>query len=115
MALKSFKSLLLYQHFRTEYRSNRLQDRRLIEFFFSGHQVRGSQGPVFVNSVIPIAATAASDQGNYVTQTVYGFLDFTTTIGNTIMVFSPQSAAAPAPIIGKYLDVLDCDNWYTLV
>lgn len=30
------------------------------------------------------------------TQTVYGFLDFTTTIGNTVMVFSPQSAP------GKY-------------
>ncbi|XP_046865897.1 uncharacterized protein LOC6639973 [Drosophila willistoni] len=26
------------------------------------------------------------------TQTVYGFLDFTTTIGNTVMVFSPQSS-----------------------
>ncbi|XP_055379873.1 uncharacterized protein LOC129611001 [Condylostylus longicornis] len=36
----------------------------------------------------------------YVTQTVYGFLDFTTTIGNTVMVFSPQSSApetTPAP------------------
>lgn len=30
-----------------------------------------------------------------VTQTVYGFLDFTTTIGNTVMVFSPQSAPPP--------------------
>ncbi|XP_043948385.1 uncharacterized protein LOC108026943 isoform X3 [Drosophila biarmipes] len=28
------------------------------------------------------------------TQTVYGFLDFTTTIGNTVMVFSPQSSPA---------------------
>lgn len=27
-----------------------------------------------------------------ITQTVYGFLDFTTTIGNTVMVFSPQSS-----------------------
>ncbi|XP_055918233.1 uncharacterized protein LOC129950348 isoform X2 [Eupeodes corollae] len=27
-----------------------------------------------------------------VTQTVYGFLDFTTTIGKTVMIFSPQSA-----------------------
>lgn len=34
-----------------------------------------------------------------VTQTVYGFLDFTTTIGNTVMVFSPQSSPAP----GSYL------------
>lgn len=30
-----------------------------------------------------------------VTQTVYGFLDFTTTIGNTVMVFSPESAPPP--------------------
>ncbi|XP_012287296.1 uncharacterized protein LOC105703457 [Orussus abietinus] len=29
---------------------------------------------------------------DFITQTVYGFLDFTTTIGNTVMVFSPQSA-----------------------
>jgi hypothetical protein len=28
-----------------------------------------------------------------ITQTVYGFLDFTTTIGNTVMVFMPQSAS----------------------
>ncbi|GBP74491.1 hypothetical protein EVAR_61977_1, partial [Eumeta japonica] len=28
----------------------------------------------------------------FTTQTVYGFLDFTTTIGNTVMVFSPNSA-----------------------
>uniref|UniRef100_T1PE75 DUF4758 domain-containing protein n=1 Tax=Musca domestica TaxID=7370 RepID=T1PE75_MUSDO len=31
------------------------------------------------------------------TQTIYGFLDFTTTIGNTVMVFSPQSAPPPTP------------------
>jgi hypothetical protein len=34
-----------------------------------------------------------------VTQTVYGFLDFTTTIGNTVMVFSPQSAVAGMQIV----------------
>ncbi|CAH2063003.1 unnamed protein product, partial [Iphiclides podalirius] len=33
--------------------------------------------------------------GNFITQTVYGFLDFTTTIGNTVMVFSPHSAPPP--------------------
>ncbi|XP_039294492.1 LOW QUALITY PROTEIN: uncharacterized protein LOC111044132 [Nilaparvata lugens] len=32
-----------------------------------------------------------------ITQTVYGFLDFTTTIGNTLMIFSPQSQAAAVP------------------
>jgi hypothetical protein len=26
-----------------------------------------------------------------VTQTVYGFLDFVTTIGNTVMIFTPQT------------------------
>lgn len=31
----------------------------------------------------------------YVTQNVYGFADFTTTIGNTIMIFSPSSIAVP--------------------
>lgn len=31
---------------------------------------------------------------NYVTQNVYGFADFTTTIGNTVMIFSPHSVAA---------------------
>ncbi|XP_050362555.1 uncharacterized protein LOC126781653 isoform X2 [Nymphalis io] len=35
--------------------------------------------------------------GNFITQTVYGFLDFTTTIGNTVMVFSPHSAPPPEP------------------
>lgn len=35
--------------------------------------------------------SAAADN-DFITQTVYGFLDFTTTIGNTVMVFSPQSA-----------------------
>lgn len=34
------------------------------------------------------------------TQTVYGFLDFTTTIGNTVMVFSPQSALTGTKIKG---------------
>ena len=31
-----------------------------------------------------------SDEGNFVTQTVTGFLDFTTTVGNTVMVFTPE-------------------------
>nr|XP_008192116.1 PREDICTED: uncharacterized protein LOC663093 isoform X2 [Tribolium castaneum] len=51
-----------------------------------------SDGPVFVNPS-SVSLPPAVNQGNYVTQTVYGFLDFTTTIGNTVMVFSPQSAA----------------------
>ncbi|XP_066245650.1 uncharacterized protein [Euwallacea similis] len=52
-------------------------------------------GQVFVNQDIPAQiATPAIRNDNLVTQTVYGFLDFTTTIGNTIMVFSPQSSSA---------------------
>uniref|UniRef100_A0A182P8F2 DUF4758 domain-containing protein n=1 Tax=Anopheles epiroticus TaxID=199890 RepID=A0A182P8F2_9DIPT len=61
----------------------------------------------------PVFAVLPSQDVNpdyYTTQTVYGFLDFTTTIGNTVMIFSPQSAAPvvtespktttpPAPII----------------
>lgn len=60
--------------------------------------------PVYVNpdAVVanesPVQPTAAISP-DLVTQTVYGFLDFTTTIGNTIMVFSPQSS--PAVEAGK--------------
>lgn len=61
-------------------------------------------GPVYVNAnavpsqpqaQAPAAAIIVqpTQQANFVTQTVYGFLDFTTTIGNTVMIFSPQSAA----------------------
>ncbi|XP_041972837.1 uncharacterized protein LOC121728678 [Aricia agestis] len=39
----------------------------------------------------------SADNNAFLTQTVYGFLDFTTTIGNTVMVFSPQSAPPPEP------------------
>jgi hypothetical protein len=52
--------------------------------------------------VNPEAAAAIQQQQNeaveLLTQTVYGFLDFTTTIGNTVMVFSPQSALAGTKI-----------------
>ncbi|CAB0035809.1 unnamed protein product [Trichogramma brassicae] len=34
----------------------------------------------------------------YTTQTVYGFLDFTTTLANTVMIFSPSSAPPAARI-----------------
>uniref|UniRef100_A0A0A1XH58 Uncharacterized protein n=1 Tax=Zeugodacus cucurbitae TaxID=28588 RepID=A0A0A1XH58_ZEUCU len=49
----------------------------------------------FILNVTPILSDGGKEP--YITQTVYGFLDFTTTIGNTVMVFSPQSA----PPIGK--------------
>ncbi|XP_011688617.1 PREDICTED: probable serine/threonine-protein kinase nek3 [Wasmannia auropunctata] len=46
------------------------------------------------------AIEPATTNNDFVTQTVYGFLDFTTTIGNTVMVFSPQSAP-PEGDVGK--------------
>ncbi|XP_021708276.1 putative GPI-anchored protein pfl2 isoform X1 [Aedes aegypti] len=47
------------------------------------------------NAEVPaIVPTQVNNPGYLVTQTVYGFLDFTTTIGNTVMIFSPQSSAA---------------------
>ncbi|KPJ00962.1 hypothetical protein RR46_05227 [Papilio xuthus] len=54
-----------------------------------------AQGP-FYNGADNIAPTQAPS-GNFITQTVYGFLDFTTTIGNTVMIFSPHSAPPPEP------------------
>jgi len=57
-----------------------------------------SPGPVYVNPDLvyekpePVASQVVSPDFQ-TTQTVYGFLDFTTTIGNTVMVFMPQSAS----------------------
>lgn len=61
-----------------------------------GAQFVPSSGPVYVNpnaAAVPTFDLSEAPTGDRVTQTVYGFLDFTTTIGNTVMVFSPQSAA----------------------
>jgi hypothetical protein len=60
---------------------------------------------VYVNPEAAAAQSAAIQQQQneaveLLTQTVYGFLDFTTTIGNTVMVFSPQSALAGTKIRG---------------
>jgi hypothetical protein len=54
---------------------------------------------VYVNPAAAAAQSGAilqqqNEAVELLTQTVYGFLDFTTTIGNTVMVFSPQSALA---------------------
>lgn len=53
-----------------------------------------SDAQVYENYSVDPAATieSAATNNDFITQTVYGFLDFTTTIGNTVMVFSPQSA-----------------------
>ena len=56
-----------------------------------------ADGPVYDGQGNPIN-TAAAPADNFLTQTVYGFLDFTTTIGNTVMVFSPQSAPPPGRV-----------------
>lgn len=50
----------------------------------------------FIDNKINSFLASSSDVPK-LTQTVYGFLDFTTTIGNTVMVFSPQSS----PLFGK--------------
>lgn len=55
--------------------------------------VNPQAAPVFENPIDIVKPTKAHQPNNLLTQTVYGFLDFTTTIGNTVMVFSPQSAA----------------------
>ncbi|XP_025995350.2 flocculation protein FLO11 isoform X1 [Solenopsis invicta] len=47
------------------------------------------------------AIDSAPASNDFITQTVYGFLDFTTTIGNTVMVFSPQSAPPEGGIVKK--------------
>ncbi|XP_012224218.2 proteoglycan 4 [Linepithema humile] len=52
--------------------------------------VAASVAQVYESPVEALEPAATND--DFITQTVYGFLDFTTTIGNTVMVFSPQSA-----------------------
>lgn len=47
--------------------------------------------PPSVQLVLP------SPSPSYVTETVFGFLDFVTTVGNTVMVFTPANA-------GDFLD-----------
>nr|XP_023016650.1 uncharacterized protein LOC111505964 [Leptinotarsa decemlineata] len=68
-------------------------------FFVTVSLAYASQGPVFINpnNAVAVIQPTAVNQANFVTQTVYGFLDFTTTIGNTVMIFSPQSVAAAVP------------------
>ncbi|XP_045487816.1 uncharacterized protein LOC111001722 isoform X1 [Pieris rapae] len=48
-----------------------------------------------------LCGVSSANPANFLTQTVYGFLDFTTTIGNTVMVFSPNSAPSPEPVTEK--------------
>ncbi|XP_063979749.1 uncharacterized protein LOC135163834 isoform X2 [Diachasmimorpha longicaudata] len=58
-------------------------------------QVYKSSPSIDNNNAVEIGEFAGELEANksdFITQTVYGFLDFTTTIGNTVMVFSPQSA-----------------------
>lgn len=56
--------------------------------------VAASAAQVYESHPVDAAAAIkpAATNNDFITQTVYGFLDFTTTIGNTVMVFSPQSA-----------------------
>ncbi|KAF7268989.1 hypothetical protein GWI33_017941 [Rhynchophorus ferrugineus] len=67
-----------------------------INTFVSGNLVHSLDAPVFINQDIGAQiATPIVKNDHLVTQTVYGFLDFTTTIGNTVMIFSPQSTSPP--------------------
>lgn len=60
---------------------------------FVAAQVYNGQ-PVDAAAPVESSAESSATDNDFITQTVYGFLDFTTTIGNTVMVFSPQSAPA---------------------
>ncbi|KAK9497978.1 hypothetical protein O3M35_003869 [Rhynocoris fuscipes] len=53
-----------------------------------------ASGPVYKTSVNIEVSPSNNANGQLTTQTVYGFLDFTTTIANTVMVFTPQSQQA---------------------
>ena len=41
---------------------------------------------------------------NLVTKTVSGFMNFVTTVGNTVMVFTPQLGQASRPATGRLKD-----------
>ncbi|XP_034936253.1 uncharacterized protein [Chelonus insularis] len=86
----------------------------------SGSQSNGNNNNN--NQVVDVIETqpgAEAIKNDLITQTVYGFLDFTTTIGNTVMVFSPHSAppegekkqitstiqTKPSAIIKKNIDI----------
>ncbi|KAK7074523.1 hypothetical protein SK128_024526 [Halocaridina rubra] len=65
--------------------------------------VYNPNGETQVKTTVPIQPVSPTSPGNvprtaYFTKTVYGFLDFTTTVGSTVMVFTPQSQVAkPKP------------------
>ncbi|XP_076273891.1 uncharacterized protein LOC143204875 isoform X3 [Rhynchophorus ferrugineus] len=68
----------------------------ILSLFSLGNLVHSLDAPVFINQDIGAQiATPIVKNDHLVTQTVYGFLDFTTTIGNTVMIFSPQSTSPP--------------------
>ena len=74
-----------------------LADDKILKKLTISFSVAGSAAQIYTGpetSQSPAADKPAPAQNDFTTQTVYGFLDFTTTIGNTVMVFSPQSAPA---------------------
>lgn len=52
----------------------------------------------FISVPQPRATAQSVFDDGLSTQTIYGFLDFTTTIGNTVMVFLPSSV----PSTGRF-------------
>lgn len=70
-----------------------------------------SPGPVYVNPDTiyekpELVASRVVSPDSQITQTVYGFLDFTTTIGNTVMVFMPQSASISAGKTQSFINII---------
>lgn len=63
---------------------------------FSGTRADDSEALKEAAIVQPTAII--NSVNSFVTQNVYGFADFTTTIGNTVMIFSPSSIAVPGTI-----------------
>lgn len=72
--------------------------------FSQVYNASSSENIISDHNVVEFAETVKSEKNvnDLITQTVYGFLDFTTTIGNTKMIFSPLSA--PPPGIEKKQD-----------
>lgn len=67
-----------------------------------------SAAQVYKSYSLDSSATSepASTNNDFTTQTVYGFLDFTTTLGNTVMVFSPQSAPPGKSFLKEFSKIL---------
>ncbi|KAK8750154.1 hypothetical protein OTU49_015263 [Cherax quadricarinatus] len=72
----------------------------------SGDGDPGAPTPSTV-AATPVAGVALqAPSSGFTTKTVYGFLDFTTVVGDTVMVFTPQSQSAAKPKPSKTREAL---------